>query len=842
MLSSDKNFNFSEWSNIQTTEWLNGLDEKLHQYIPALSQLNGKEILQLSLPSSSLDRYGIFKLGHQDALKDALRHLSAFNSNSFLEKSLPLQISSLVNQCKKSINSLSSHGNPGHSSFNPLQTGVNLEIINGIDLILQKGKLVLSFLDRTISSNPASTSLIHEIQLARNQLITLFIALTTTAQQSMFTCTLEENIETLTTEIINVCKEQLYASLLPFTTELIDCEIPCEIPIGSSAEKLDTRLGINLKYMYDGQFSIVYVRPDSLAEQAEPSLGIGDQLCAVNGVPCVGWSLTEIVRKLDFVKQTSSSIVLSVKKVVETSVNGNQLVKVNYSRNFNQNNNVEVKSEVNSEVKRRVRGKKSKDLRIKNCKSVGDLDRVLKEAWANDDVGGGDVVNCAKKSSLTNLSNYNQEGRLSTHTDINQDNQDKTYITPPKPPPASAKPRLRIKKKNNNPKIPNKSRPVSAFFSSFANFDNTKNSSPSRLVENATITPNSKPSRFTALKKQLSKSETRLNMSGGGASFVSPSPAKKTAIDRTQAAYANTLIQSIRPTSPSPSSTLSDPEAGLNISASTFTDSRLSSYKKPDYAGWIEEYSAQNKSSSNFVKSLVFSQWNERFVVIHNSSLYTYKRDNEQFARSYAYLPNCFIDVEPEPRSKFTYLRKFVIKISVDGDFGPSGSSIILGFKNVTDRRIWLGKLNEAKFMLSGAGLGVDVEKQTKLSTKLGRGRRDSIKIRKKEEEGKKLRSKSTEISKRSENPTVVIKAVMEKSESGTKLHYKLQSQHLSLRNKKDKIKVENRVASTGVLSGALSDGEAVLSSNRNKKSRLKAKDSMRKARSDMVPIKITTK
>jgi hypothetical protein len=135
MLSTDKHFNFSEWSNIQTTEWLNGLDEKLHQYIPALSQLNGKEILQLSLPSSSLDRYGIYKLGHQDALKDALRHLSAFNSNSFLEKSLPLQISSLVNQCKKSINSIKT-GNPSNSSFNPLQTGVNLEIINGIDLML----------------------------------------------------------------------------------------------------------------------------------------------------------------------------------------------------------------------------------------------------------------------------------------------------------------------------------------------------------------------------------------------------------------------------------------------------------------------------------------------------------------------------------------------------------------------------------------------------------------------------------------------------------------------------------------------------------------------------------
>jgi len=837
MLSTDKNFNFSEWSNIQTTEWLNGLDEKLHQYIPALSQLNGKEILQLSLPSSSLDRYGIYKLGHQDALKDALRHLSAFNSNSFLEKSLPLQISSLVNQCKKSINSIKT-GNSSHSSFNPLQTGVNLEIINGIDLMLQKGKLVLSFLDRTISSNPASKTT-HEIQLARNQLIKLFIALTTTAQQSMFTCTLEENIETLITEIINVCKEQLYASLLPFTTELIDCEIPCEIPIGSSAGKLDTRLGINLKYMYDGQFSIVYVRPGSLAGQAEPCLGIGDQLCAVNGVPCVGWSLTEIVRKLDFVKQNSSSIVLSVKKVVETSVNGN-LVKVNYSRNFNQNNNVEVKSEVTTDVKRRVRGKKTKDLRIKNCKSVGDLDRVLKEAWANDDVGG-DVLNCAKKSSLTNLSNYNQERLPSTHTDINQDKT--CSITPPKPPPASAKPRLRPKKEKTT-KIPNKSRPVSEFFNSFANFDNTKtHSSPSRFQENVKTTVSSKPSRFTALKKQLSKSETRLNMSVGASSFVSPSPAKKTAIDRTQAVYANTLIQSIRPTSPSPSSTLSDPEAGLNISASTFTDSRLSSYKKPDYAGWIEEYSAQNKSSSNFVKSLVFSQWNERFVVIHNSSLYTYKRDNEQFARSYAYLPNCFIDVEPEPRSKFTYLRKFVIKISVDGDFGAGGSSIILGFKNVTDRRIWLGKLNEAKFMMNGVGLGIDDEKQTKLNAKLGRGRRDSIKIRKKEEEGKQLRSKSTETAPKCvKNPTVVTKPAMEKSESGTKLHYKLQSQHLSLRNKKDKIKMENR-ASTGMLSGALSDGEAVISSNRNKKvSRLKAKDSMRKARSDMVPIKISTK
>merc|ERR1712048_347232 len=135
-------------------------------------------------------------------------------------------------------------------------------------------------------------------------------------------------------------------------------------------------------------------------------------------------------------------------------------------------------------------------------------------------------------------------------------------------------------------------------------------------------------------------------------------------------------------------------------------------------------------------------------------------------------------------------------------------------------RRIWLQKLNEAKFQHIG-------EKQVEdKRLKRTRGRRDSIKVRNKED---MKRSKSIEIVGRG-------KPVMEKSESGTKLNYKLQSQHLSLRGK-----LANKKNMKNISSGALSDGETIISSGKHR-TRLKARDSIRKARANILPLKAITR
>jgi len=140
----------------------------------------------------------------------------------------------------------------------------------------------------------------------------------------------------------------------------------------------------------------------------------------------------------------------------------------------------------------------------------------------------------------------------------------------------------------------------------------------------------------------------------------------------------------------SSTSTSSDPSAGLNTSAQVWSELDRIDYKKPDYEGWIQEYT---KSRHNIVHQFFFHQWSSRWVVVHNGSLYIYKFDDEDFARKYIYLPNCIINVAPESYAKLKYFKKYVIKIT-DTD----NTVLLLSFKDLTERRTWLEKFNLGKF------------------------------------------------------------------------------------------------------------------------------------------------
>ena len=124
----------------------------------------------------------------------------------------------------------------------------------------------------------------------------------------------------------------------------------------------------------------LYIRDNSLAQLSNPPLQIGDQLCCINGIPCVGWSLSNIVSTLANYKSKYESITLTVRKI---SFKNEEIESSFSSCNYNCNNNKSI-SEISASPHKitpnvvRRRNKTDKQTRRNVCKSTGNLDDVIK--------------------------------------------------------------------------------------------------------------------------------------------------------------------------------------------------------------------------------------------------------------------------------------------------------------------------------------------------------------------------------------------------------------------------------------------------------------------------------
>uniref|UniRef100_A0A3Q3EFY5 Connector enhancer of kinase suppressor of Ras 1 n=1 Tax=Labrus bergylta TaxID=56723 RepID=A0A3Q3EFY5_9LABR len=63
----------TSWSEERVSEWLQGLDAPLHQYQVSEWRLSGMDLLQLT--SKDLEKLGVFKIGHQELILEAVEKL-----------------------------------------------------------------------------------------------------------------------------------------------------------------------------------------------------------------------------------------------------------------------------------------------------------------------------------------------------------------------------------------------------------------------------------------------------------------------------------------------------------------------------------------------------------------------------------------------------------------------------------------------------------------------------------------------------------------------------------------------------------------------------------------------
>lgn len=72
----------AEWRPEQVTEWLKGLDNSIVSYIHWFSnnEVNGQQLLNLS--PDELTHLGVYKLGHQELILEAVQQLRNFVSDN----------------------------------------------------------------------------------------------------------------------------------------------------------------------------------------------------------------------------------------------------------------------------------------------------------------------------------------------------------------------------------------------------------------------------------------------------------------------------------------------------------------------------------------------------------------------------------------------------------------------------------------------------------------------------------------------------------------------------------------------------------------------------------------
>lgn len=90
----------AEWRPEQVTEWLKGLDNCIVSYIHWFSnnEVNGQQLLNLT--PDDLTHLGVFKLGHQELILEAVQHLRNFVSIFY---SYFCHLCYVINNCKLTV-------------------------------------------------------------------------------------------------------------------------------------------------------------------------------------------------------------------------------------------------------------------------------------------------------------------------------------------------------------------------------------------------------------------------------------------------------------------------------------------------------------------------------------------------------------------------------------------------------------------------------------------------------------------------------------------------------------------------------------------------------------------
>ncbi|KAK7142285.1 hypothetical protein R3I94_011837 [Phoxinus phoxinus] len=252
----------ASWSTERVTEWLKGLDAPLQQYSLSEWQLSGSDLLQLS--SSRLENLGVHKIGHQELILEAVEKLCAltYSVGGDSLRSLTEKLRAVAHTLQMSI-----------------QGRWRVNTIDGQSATKLPQQVLQAVVDVITASNGLA-SMLTRYQFAQQtgytaneKVTTLCKDLDTTVHKETAVFEKEKDIISICRQLVAVCDEILTVSPCTLLTHTAQLE---------SVELVPTSPGDHV----------------SSTEICEKILA-GDEVIQVNGQIVVGWSRTNLVKKLE---------------------------------------------------------------------------------------------------------------------------------------------------------------------------------------------------------------------------------------------------------------------------------------------------------------------------------------------------------------------------------------------------------------------------------------------------------------------------------------------------------------------------------------------------------------
>ncbi|XP_051502389.1 connector enhancer of kinase suppressor of ras 2-like [Myxocyprinus asiaticus] len=252
----------TSWSAERVSEWLKGLDASLQRYSFSEWQLSGSDLLQLS--SARLAKLGVQKIGHQELILESVEKLCAltYSVGGDCLRSLTEKLRAVAHTLQMSIQGRwRINTSDGQSATKLLQ-----HVLQAVVDVITAAKGLLSLLNRYQFALQTGYA-------PNEKLIFLCKDLDTTVHKETTVYEKEKDIISICRQLVSVCDEILTVSPVSLLTHTAQLE------------------SVDLDLTSPGD----HVSPTEFCEK----ILVGDEVIQVNGQIVVGWTRTNLVKKLE---------------------------------------------------------------------------------------------------------------------------------------------------------------------------------------------------------------------------------------------------------------------------------------------------------------------------------------------------------------------------------------------------------------------------------------------------------------------------------------------------------------------------------------------------------------
>lgn len=279
--------NVADWKPDQVADWLKGLDLSIHRYVESFlnNHVNGQHLLNLQ--PDDLEHHGIFKVGHQEIILEAVDHLRNFHYELDHEnlQLLALRVSCLAHSLQREL------------QWNNLP-GVSTQTLSDVATLIKAVKPLVCWLDRP----PFSGQLAYIDKKA--ELLKLSVEMAFIGQRGKFADQPIVAIRNCAKRLAELADEMIREIHDPLLLQ------PSHLDLATLKKRPGDHLGFCIIPSFYGIHQIGDIKCNSSAYQSG-KIECGDEIVQINYQTVVGWDVKQVIALFE---ESSSDIFLTLKK------------------------------------------------------------------------------------------------------------------------------------------------------------------------------------------------------------------------------------------------------------------------------------------------------------------------------------------------------------------------------------------------------------------------------------------------------------------------------------------------------------------------------------------------